>query len=347
MALSRFSKGVFSWLARPFRSEHSAEVKRRGPQTHVIILDGTLSSLEPGYETHAGRTYRLCCEMGAEVSVFYEAGVQWPNWRMTLDVLLGRGINQQIRRAYGFLASRYRPGDQIILMGYSRGAYAVRSLAGVIDMVGLIKAEHATVRNIRTAYRHYQVHPGGPQANAFSRLFCHEFVPIEMVGVWDTVKALGLRMPFLNLWASTSHNFHNHSLGPSICNGYHALAMDETRRVFKPVMWASRPDWPGHLEQVWFRGAHGDVGGQLGGFEVARPLANLSLVWMLNRAEASGLPLPDGWQARIFTDPTAPSVGTWRSWGKLFLQRGPRIVGQDQSERIHQSVADLSARHSK
>lgn len=340
MAQSRLSKRLFSWLARPFRSEHSAEVKRRGPQTHVIILDGTLSSLEPGYETHAGKTYRLCREMGADVSVYYEAGVQWPSWRATLDVLLGRGINRQIRRAYGFLASRYRPGDQIFLMGYSRGAYAVRSLAGVIDMVGLLKAEHATVRNIRTAYRHYQMHPGGPQAKSFSRAYCHEFVPIEMVGVWDTVKALGLRMPLLRLFAKANHEFHSHTLGPSICNGYHALALDETRRVFKPVMWQTLADWPGRLEQVWFRGAHGDVGGQLGGYEPARPLANLSLVWMLERAEVCGLPLPNGWQARFFTDVTAPSVGTWRSWGKLFLQRSPRVVGQDQSERVHESVAN-------
>ena len=96
----------------------------------------------------------------------------------------------------------------------------------------------------------------------------------------------------------------------------------------------------GHLEQVWFRGTHGDIGGQLGGFEAARPLANLSLVWMLKRAEACGLPLPEGWKARFFTDATAPSVGTWRSWGKLFLQRGPRVVGQDRSERIHESALD-------
>jgi hypothetical protein len=76
MALSRLSKRLFSWLARPFRSEQTGEVRRRGPQTHVIILDGTMSSLEPGYETHAGVTYHLCREMGAQVSVYYEAGVQ-------------------------------------------------------------------------------------------------------------------------------------------------------------------------------------------------------------------------------------------------------------------------------
>lgn len=338
MALTPLRKRLIAWLARPFQSAQTAEVKRRGPQTHVIILDGTLSSLQPGYETHAGTTYHLCREMGAQVSVYYEAGVQWPTWGSTLDVLLGRGINRQIRRAYGFLASRYQPGDQVFLFGYSRGAYAVRSLAGVIDMVGLLRREHATTRNIRTAYRHYRTHPGGRHATDFSRAFCHDFVPIKVVGVWDTVKALGLRLPLLWRLAETRHSFHNHALGPSICNGFHALALNETRRVFRPVMWDCPPDWPGHLEQVWFRGSHADIGGQLGGYEAARPLANLSLVWMLTQAEAKGLPLPKGWPARFFTDPLAPSIGTWRGWGKIFLWRRRRRVGQDPSERLHESV---------
>ncbi len=197
MKLLGFGRRILGWLGRPLRSEQSGESKPRGSQAHVIILDGTMSSLEPGSETHAGQTYRLMCEMVPEVSVFYESGVQWSDWRSTLDVMMGRGINRQIRRAYGYLASRYRPGDTIYLMGYSRGAYAVRSLAGVIDMVGLVKAEHATERNIRTAYRHYECSPGTHIAGQFSRAFCHDDVEIEMVGVWDTVKPRGLRLVVL------------------------------------------------------------------------------------------------------------------------------------------------------
>jgi uncharacterized protein (DUF2235 family) len=338
MNLSRLSNRLFGWLGRPLRSEHSVETLHRGPQAHVIILDGTLSSLEPGFETHAGVTYRLCCEMGARVSVFYEAGVQWQNWRATPDVMAGRGINRQIRRAYGYLASRYRPGDTIFLIGYSRGAYAVRSLAGVIDRIGLLLAEHATERNIQTAYRHYETHPDGPHAAAFAKAFCHDDVPIEMVGVWDTVKALGMRLPVPWQADDVRHTFHSHELGRSIRNGFHALALDETRVIFEPVLWDTPPDFPGHVEQVWFRGTHGDVGGQLGGFEPARPLANVSLVWMLERAEHCGMPLPAGWHARFYVDPNAPSTGTWRGWGKIFLQRRVRTVGQDRSERIHSSV---------
>ncbi|TDK49676.1 DUF2235 domain-containing protein [Antarcticimicrobium luteum] len=344
MGLQRLRDRIFGWFGRPLQSVHSAEGRTRAPLCHLIILDGTMSSLEPGYETHAGVTYRLCRDMGAQVSLYYEAGVQWPHWRAAPDVLLGRGINRQIRRAYGYLASRYRPGDRIFLMGYSRGAYAVRSLAGVIDRVGLLRADCATERNIRTVYRHYQGDPDSDFSNAFARAHCHRSVGIEMVGVWDTVKALGLRLPFLWQWAEAQHSFHSHTLGPSIRNGFHALALDETREVFRPELWSCPPGWEGHVEQVWFRGAHGDVGGQLGGYEVARPLANISLVWMLDRAETCGLPLPKGWRARFHTDPDAPSVGTWRGWGKLFVLRKPRLVGDDPSERLHESVRERGGR---
>ena len=338
MNLSRLSKRFFGWLGRPLRSAHSSEARLRGPRTHVIILDGTLSSLEHGFETHAGIAYRLCCEIGADISVYYEAGVQWQSWRATLDVLMGRGINRQIRRAYGYLASRYRAGDKVIFLGYSRGAFAVRSLAGVIDQVGLLRPEFATERNIRTAYRHYECGPGTDSARTFSRAYCHDVMPIEMIGVWDTVKALGLRLPFFWRAAEERHAFHNHQLGRSIRNGFHAIALHETREVYDPIMWDCPEVFPGRVEQVWFRGTHSDVGGQLGGYEAARPLANISLVWMLEKAEECGLPLPGGWRARFYTDANAPSVGTWRAWGKIFLLRKPRIVGRDKSEKLHETV---------
>ncbi len=339
MVWSRLSRKVLGWLGRPLRSEHSAEALRREPISHVVILDGTMSTLEPGFETHAGRTFHLCREMGAQVSVFYESGVQWDSWKSSLDVMMGRGINRQIRRAYGYLASRYRPGDRIYFIGYSRGAYGVRSLAGVIDMIGLLKPEHATERNIKQAYRHYECNPSGTAARDFRRNFCHEDVAIEMIGVWDTVKALGLRLPLLWRWAEDRHAFHNHQLGPATRHGYHAIALDETREVYEPVLWNCTPEFKGHVEQVWFRGTHGDVGGQLNGYDAARPLSNISLIWMLDKAERHGLPLPDGWRERFPIDAHAPSVGTWRGWGKIFLLRKHRTVGRDQSEHLHASVS--------
>ena len=104
--------------------------------------------------------------------------------------------------------------------------------------------------------------------------------------------------------------------------------------MFAPVLWQTNSHNRGRVQQMWFRGAHGDVGGQLGGFEAARPLANIPLVWMLGRAEACGLPLPMGWRARFPCDVNAPSVGTFRGWGKMFVRRRRRRVGQDPSEAI-------------
>ncbi|WP_158971043.1 DUF2235 domain-containing protein [Chachezhania sediminis] len=342
-AARRLARTLATVVGGSYSRRYSPPGFSRGPKAHVIILDGTMSSLERGFETHVGITYRMLQEMGSQVSVFYEAGIQWRSWRSMGDVITGNGIDRQIRRAYGYLASRYRPGDRVYLMGYSRGAYAVRSLAGVIDMVGLLKPEHATVSNIRTVYRHYQLNPESTSAKAFARLYCLPQIPIEMVGVWDTVKALGLRLPLLWRLTEPRYSFHNHKLGPTVRNGFQALALDENRVVYQPVLWTSDEGWTGRVEQMWFRGSHGDIGGQLGGFEAARPLANISLVWMLDRAEGAGLPLPHGWRARFYTDVTAPSVGTWRGWGKLFLLRHRRIVGRDPTEHIHPSVHDHPA----
>ena len=312
----------------------------RDHATHVVILDGTASSLTPGCETNAGLTYKLLKEVGArgDLSIYYEAGIQWQDWRGTWDVMTGKGINRQIRRAYGVLASRYRPGDKIVLIGYSRGAYAVRSLAGVLDMVGLLKAEAATVSNIRTAYRHYQA-GATSQASAEFRRLCHEDAPIEAVAVWDTVKALGFRVPLLWRWTMRKHAFHSHALGPSIRNGFHAVARDETRMAYAPVMWTCPLEWQGHMEQVWFKGTHADVGGQVGPSQQFRPLSNIPLVWMLERLDMCGVPLPDGWESRFPQDVATPSIGRWHGWAKMFFHRRKRKIGACRSESLHASIA--------
>lgn len=312
---------------------------RRGVVHHVIILDGTMSTLDPGFETNAGLTFRLLREgrRRAHRTVYYEPGVQWGGWLRIGDVALGRGINRQIRRAYGYLASHYQPGDRIYLFGYSRGAYAVRSLAGVIDRVGLLTREQATERNVQLAYRHYQSGPDRAAARAFARAHCHPEATIEMVGVWDTVKALGLCLPLFWKLTVDQHAFHSHRLGRSVRHGFHALALDETRDVFEPVLW----DCPHHgqiVQQAWFRGSHGDVGGQIGGRLDSRPLANIPLVWMLERAEGCGLELPEGWRNRFPCDPEAPMAGTFSGWGKIFLLRHRRQVGRDPTEYLHPSA---------
>jgi uncharacterized protein (DUF2235 family) len=320
----------------------------RGPVTHVILLDGTLCSLEEPGLTHIGRIYRLLREVAgqARLSLYYEEGIQMNRWREVSDVALGRGINRQIRRAYGFLASRYRPGDRIFLFGFSRGAFAVRSLAGMIDRVGLVRGEHATVRVIRTAYRHYQGIQSVESRVAFRRAHAHPGLTVDFVGVFDTVKALGVTLPGARRWSQPAHAFHDHRLGPTIRHGCHALALDETRAAYAPVLWNTRRDpVPApvrRVEQVWFRGAHSDIGGKMAEATASLPLAHIPLVWMLRRATAEGLALPDGWRARFPCDALAPARGNLHGWGRLFLNRRRRIVGRDPSERVHPSAMLLA-----
>jgi uncharacterized protein (DUF2235 family) len=332
------------WTGKPVGPDDAAvaapRVVVRGQVNHVIILDGTLSSLALGQETNAGLLFRLLTEgrQRPDLSVFYEAGIQWEGWRNLGNIAQGRGINRQIRRAYGWLASHYREGDRIYLFGYSRGAFAVRSLAGVIDRVGLLKREHATERAVMSAYRHYQSAPESAAARAFAAEHCRARTEIEMIGVWDTVKALGVRLPLLWMLTDGQHKFHNHHLGDSVKKGFHALALHETRVAFEPVMWERGASWTGRMEQVWFRGSHGDVGGHVGHHKVSRPLANIPFVWMAERAEEGGLSLPEDWRARFPCNAKAPMVGTARGWGALFLLRRARVVGRDPSERLHSSA---------
>lgn len=341
--LSRLNKSVSGWLQSRFgKGLPEVTPPVRGQTIHVIIIDGTMSTLEQGHETNAGLAAKLLGEMGSQVSMYYEPGLQWSNWRRAGDVVFGRGINRQIRRAYGYLASRYRPGDRIFLLGYSRGAYAVRSLAGIIDRVGLLRADAATERNIRDVYRHYECAPESDAARVFADVHCHDAVEIEMTGVWDTVKALGLNMPVLWRLSAPRHAFHNHALGKSVKHGFHALAHNETRVAYAPVLWDTAEDYEGHLVQMWFRGVHGDVGGHLSGRHFARPLANIPLVWMLENAQSCGLPLPAGWQVRFPQDAAAPSIGTFVGFGRWFITRRARVVGADPSERVHPSVSEAT-----
>ena len=344
MRLPSLNKRITRWLMARFgRATPEVLPRKRGSTTHVIIMDGTMSTLVEGHETNAGLSYKMLAELDGDISVFYEHGLQWSSWRRSGDVLMGRGINHQIRRAYGYLASRYRTGDRVILLGFSRGAYAVRSLAGVIDMVGLLHSNQATQRRIRDAYRHYRRAPQSGSAKRFSKAYCHSEVKIEMIGVWDTVKSLGLNAPVLWRFSVAKHAFHSHALGPSVQNGYHALAHDETRVVYSPVLWTTNDSWTGHMEQMWFRGAHGDVGGELGGMPQVRPLSNIPLVWMLEKAVKHGLALPTGWQDRFAQDPKAPARGSWTGYSRVFINRKSRIIGADPSEAIHPSVAQAPA----
>ena len=273
----------------------------------VFVCDGTLSSIREGEETNAGLFYRLLTRADADPrqTVLYDPGVQGTGWRKWLNAASGRGVNRSIKNGYAFLARHWRPGDRIYLLGYSRGAYAVRSLAGMIGGVGLLRPEYARARYVDLAFRYYEVGSKSPARRHFSHHRCHEHVPIQMLGVWDTVKSLGLPYPLLNRLAPMATEFHDHRLGDHIHHGFHALAIDENRTSYAPDSLGTEPrTGTGRLEQAWFPGGHPDIGGDVRGHpRRSRPLGNIALNWMLRRAATSwGLLLPQGMANRILPE---------------------------------------------
>lgn len=310
--------------------------------THVVLMDGTFASLADGRRSSIGRIHRMLSGglgpvPGPRLRIYYGLGQQWNRWRTLPELAMGRTLERRIVDCYGWLASGYQPGDQIYLIGYSRGAFAVRSLAGMISRVGLLRAEEATERNTRTAWAYYRHNRSVRGLAVFREKLCQPEAPIRMLGCFDTVMALGVRLPLLWMLTEPRFRFHDAHLTASVEHGFHALALDETRAAFAPILWDDS-NAAGRVEQMWFRGAHSDIGGQLRGLEFARPLANVPLVWMLDRAESVGLPLPQGWRDSLHCDPDAPPIGSWRFWGKAFLARAPRLVGHYETESLHSSV---------
>ena len=341
----------------------------RALQSRIVLIDGTFASLDLGHLSSIGRIYAaLSGEWGPlprPVQIHYAAGQQWDRWRTISRLVRGSELQNQLLSSYDWLARHWQPGEPIFLFGYSRGAFAVRSLAGLIGRIGLLRPDQVTDGNLRRAWRLYSEGGSAVDLARFRRAHCHDYVPIRMIGVFDTVVALGLRLPLLWMLSEPQFRFHDHELGPHVACGAQALALDETRAAFAPLLWSSDglgdgpedgsvpgdgiqqgqesgADPPAgdltRIQQMWFRGCHPDIGGQLSGAEFARPLANIPLVWMLETASAEGLPLPKGWRDRLPCDASAPSVGSWRFWGKAFLARAPRMVGTEPTEAIHATV---------
>jgi len=313
------------------------------PKKHIVIIDGTQSRLEAGQETNAGLLYKLLLEHDDTAwprHIWYDPGIQGHGFWNWVTIASGRGINRMILKAYAALSSRYRQGDQIFLFGFSRGAYAVRSLAGLINSVGLLRYDQAITRNVMQAFRLYEFDRPADVKARFAAKHCEPNVDIEMIGVWDTVKTLGLPYPILSRLAPMATEFHNDMIGNPVKHGYQALALDENRQAYRPVMWFRENGWNGHLEQVWFRGAHGDIGGHVFAVPAARGLSNIPLTWMLERAESCGLSLPANWRDRYPCDVHAPSIGTHRGIAKFFLLRQKREQGAAPCEFLHHSVLE-------
>lgn len=202
----------------------------------------------------------------------------------------GEGISLNIRELYFFLVLNYRPGDEVFLFGFSRGAYTVRSLAGLIRNSGILKDQYA--EKYADAYALYrdrtdESHPSAPRSQQFRAQYAWPDFNIRFIGVWDTVGALGI--PILLQKGKSQNEFHDVDLSSHVDFAYQALAIDEERKPFVPCVWNKQPQSPKSqvLEQAWFAGVHCNIGG---GYEDAG-LSDCALDWMWQRAAKAGLNL--------------------------------------------------------
>ncbi len=195
-------------------------------------------------------------------------------------------------RGTKFLVDHYEDGDGIYIFGFSRGAYSARSLAGLIRNVGLVKKEHAPNEDaddnkvIEEGYELYRTRDDGPDADtaiAFRDQYTWGLVPIKFVGVWDTVGSLGIPFGVQGMINNDRYAFHDTRLSGIVEHSYHALAVDEYREDYEPTLWKGPKKDGQTMEQVWFVGAHSDVGGSS-----RRAFGQITLRWMMEKAQLGG-----------------------------------------------------------
>jgi len=218
----------------------------------------------------------------------------------------GGGLAEIVREGYQFLATNYNPGDEVFIFGFSRGAYTARAIAGLIGDVGLLTTEG--VAYLPVVFRDVQhmhdadyrsKHPDLPfpdKPSASSPEYRQELrrrrltrlnVSIKVVGVFETVGALGtpkigwLTRLGLQSQAMKAESFYDTALDNCIEHAFQALALDERRFAFQPTLWEKLPGNETVLRQVWFPGAHSNVGG---GYN-DQQIATITLAWMIAQCQ--------------------------------------------------------------
>ncbi|MEX0899821.1 MAG: DUF2235 domain-containing protein [Gammaproteobacteria bacterium] len=259
----------------------------------VICADGTWNRPERNpakdFPTSVLRLARALDPMKGQ-QVFYDWGVG-SYYDPVGGGVTGLGIEKNVMDGYRYIVQNYAPGDEIFLFGFSRGAYTVRSICGLINNCGIVKRPSA--RMIEAAFAHYkrrgtEYHPSGDKSIAFRLAHSHANREVQFVGVWDTVGALGIPFSFLGL-LNKKDEFWDSKLGKNVRVARHALAIDELRSDFEPTLWEAREKLD--LKQVWFTGAHSDIGGSYPPDSDGALLSDYPLKWMMDEAAAAGLAL--------------------------------------------------------
>ncbi|KAI5366451.1 putative alpha/Beta hydrolase [Septoria linicola] len=304
------------------------------PKKLIVCCDGTwrnsdsgilsatsLSWLWRGHEqvstnvTRIARAINSIDRQGRQQIVYYQAGVGSEGNLIERIVggALGIGLAANIREAYSFIANNYLPGDEIYLIGFSRGAFTARSVGGLVCDLGLLNTdgldhlmdvfedwENAGADGYETLLARdepsFTIKIGVEDPKAYVASYrdalrqigyiSGEEVPVKAIGVFDTVGSLGIPVnPLLQRIGFPrvlrEYRFYNTDLDRNVENAFQALALDEARSAYRPALWQKLPGMDANLRQVWFPGAHTNVGG---GYPDSG-LSDISLAWMMSNLE--------------------------------------------------------------
>ena len=260
----------------------------------ILCLDGTWNSNDKSTKiTNVVKLLRSIPSVafdGTSQILYYGRGVGTARGEKLSGGFGGIGLDEKIIDGYRFLGNNYQPGDEIYLFGFSRGAYTARSLAGLINLAGVLHPSclGGVLDDVLAIRRTDQATELKQKAIAnITGMQRHEHVSIKCIGVWDTVGSLGIpgdwarHKSFASRWY-----FHDVHLGPHVEVALHALAIDEKRAAFPPTLWEkpiNQPLPPGQVvEQVWFAGVHSNIGGS---YADSR-LSDITLDWMIKRLRA-------------------------------------------------------------
>lgn len=303
-----------------------AAAKRDEPQAVsgrniIICCDGTSNEPASADDTYGAtnvvRIFR-CFEKDEKQIVFYEPGVGTNGildlWHKRSDAVkalaaqaTGYGLDAHITNAYRFLCINYRKGDRISIFGFSRGAYCARVIAGLIQLIGLLRPEQSNLADYALkAYKYSSEVDDLSVGWRFARSTGARRVPIYFLGLWDTVGSMlapsneGIGQTYLPYTTSNA----------IVQRVRHAMALDEHRHMFNITRWVSTPHkmkpkaavkgTPQDVEEVWFAGDHADVGG--GHREEISGLSKVSLKWMAGEANAAGLRIDNQMLRRLTSD---------------------------------------------
>jgi len=310
------------------------------PKNIVIFSDGTGQEGGKGTNSNIYKIFNIIEDRTPQQISFYDRGLG-TGWRKLSGNVAGAGISKNIIECYTFIFENYEAGDQIYLFGFSRGAATVRSLSSFIHYFGILpKSRHELVKQ---AYKIYKINDElkrKTKATEFIAKHHTMWTRVKFLGCFDTVAALGMPVKWVNVLVNKipglGHSFQNFKLNQSVENACQALAIDDERKTFHPILWdADILDYQS-IKQVWFCGMHTDVGG---GYP-EHDLSDIPLIWMLDRAKKQGL--------RIYsTDPVSNEENVngrmhnsrGSGWTKLY-RKEPRYWDNQRTDKpiIHSSV---------